>query len=37
MRKMLPAFLVTAAVLAFSLWALPQLPAQVATHWGVDG
>jgi uncharacterized membrane protein len=37
MRKMLPAFVVTLATLAFSLWALPRLPAQVATHWGVDG
>ena len=37
MRKMLPAFAVTLATLAFSLWALPRLPAQVATHWGVDG
>jgi uncharacterized membrane protein len=37
MRKMLPAFLVTAAVLAFSVWALPQLPARVTTHWGIDG
>lgn len=37
MRKMLPAFVVTAAALAFSLWALPQLPAQVATHWGLSG
>lgn len=37
MRKMLPAFVVTAAALIFSLWALPQLPAQVATHWGISG
>jgi uncharacterized membrane protein len=37
MRKMLPAFLGTAAVLTFSLWALPQLPSQIATHWGFDG
>ena len=37
MRKMLPAFLVTLALLAFSLWALPQLPDKVATHWGLDG
>jgi uncharacterized membrane protein len=34
---MLPAFVLTAATLAFSLWALPRLPAEVATHWGVDG
>jgi len=37
MRKMLPAFLGTAVVLLFSFWALPQLPARVATHWGFDG
>ena len=37
MRKMLPAFFVTLALLAFSLWALPQLPDKVATHWGLDG
>jgi len=34
---MLPAFVVTLATLAFCLWALPRLPAQVATHWGVNG
>lgn len=37
MRKMLPAFLVTAAMLAFSLWALPHLPERVPTHWGING
>jgi uncharacterized membrane protein len=37
MRKMLPAFFVTAVILAFSLWALPTLPTRVVTHWGVDG
>lgn len=37
MRKMLPAVIVTLATLAFSWWAWPQLPAQVATHWGVNG
>ena len=37
MRKMLPAFAITLALLAFSLWALPQLPDKVATHWGLDG
>ena len=37
MRKMLPAFVVTLALLAFSLWALPHLPDKVATHWGLDG
>ncbi len=37
MRKMLPAFVITAAALAFALWALPQLPERVATHWGMNG
>ena len=37
MRKMLPAFVVTLALLAFSLWVLPHLPEEVATHWGLDG
>lgn len=37
MRKMLPAFIVTAAALAFSLWALPHLPDRVPTHWGMNG
>jgi len=37
MRKMMPAILVTIATLAFSWWAWPQLPAEVATHWGIDG
>ncbi len=37
MRKMAPAFVATLAALGFSLWALPQLPAQVATHWGFSG
>ncbi len=37
MRKLLPALLATAVALVFSLWALPQLPARVATHWGFDG
>ena len=37
MRKMLPAFIVAIAAVAFSFWALPQLPSQVATHWGLSG
>jgi len=37
MRKMLPAVIATLATLAFSWWAWPQLPAEVATHWGVNG
>jgi uncharacterized membrane protein len=34
---MLPAFIVTAAAFAFALWALPQLPDRVPTHWGLNG
>jgi uncharacterized membrane protein len=37
MRKMLPAFILTLAALAFSWWAWPQLPERVATHWGANG
>lgn len=37
MRKMLPAFIVIAAALAFAFWALPHLPERVPTHWGIDG
>ena len=37
MRKLWPGLLVLAAAVAFSLWAAPQLPEQVATHWGVSG
>lgn len=37
MRKLLPAFILTAAALAFSLWALPHLPDRVPTHWGING
>jgi len=37
MRKLVPAYLLTLATLGFSLWIFPQLPAQVATHWGIDG
>jgi uncharacterized membrane protein len=37
MRKLLPALLGTVVALGFSLWALPHLPDQIATHWGFDG
>lgn len=37
MRKLWPGLLVLAAAVAFSLWAAPQLPERVATHWGVSG
>ncbi|HEU4829755.1 MAG TPA: SdpI family protein [Gemmatimonadales bacterium] len=37
MRKLLPGMLATLAALGFGLWALPGLPDQVATHWGLNG
>ena len=37
MRKLWPGLLVLAAAVAFSLWAAPQLPERVTTHWGVSG
>jgi immunity protein, SdpI family len=37
MRKLLPAISAVILVLAFSLWALPQLPDRMATHWGLSG
>ncbi len=37
MRKLWPGLLVLAAAVAFSIWAAPQLPERVATHWGVSG
>ncbi len=37
MRKLLPGIGAIIASLGFSLWALPRLPAQVPTHWGLDG
>jgi uncharacterized membrane protein len=37
MRKLWPGLLVLAAAVAFSLWAAPQLPERVVTHWGVSG
>lgn len=37
MRKLLPGILATIAALGFGIWALPNLPEQVATHWGFDG
>lgn len=32
-----PSWVILAGIWAFSLWAWPRLPAQVAVHWGVDG
>src|SRR5690606_15651626 len=37
MKKMAPGMLAVLAALAFGVWALPELPEQVATHWGLDG
>lgn len=37
MRKLIPGILATLAALGFGIWALPGLPDQVATHWGLDG
>lgn len=37
MRKLFPGLLVVAAATAFSVWAYPQLPAQVATHFNLHG
>jgi uncharacterized membrane protein len=37
MRKMIPGLLALALALAFGLWALPSLPEQVASHWGLSG
>ena len=37
MRKMIPGLVALAAAMAFGIWALPDLPAQVASHWGLSG
>jgi uncharacterized membrane protein len=37
MRKLWPGLFVMALATAFGFWALPQLPEQVASHWGLDG
>lgn len=37
MRKLIPGLLVIAAAAIFSVWAFPQLPAQVATHFDLQG
>ena len=37
MRKLFPGLLVVAVAAAFSVWAYPQLPAQVATHFNLHG
>jgi uncharacterized membrane protein len=37
MRKLIPGLLAVAAAAGFSVWAYPQLPAQVATHFDLNG
>jgi len=37
MRKLLPGLLGLLIAAGFSFWAYAQLPARVATHWGIDG
>jgi uncharacterized membrane protein len=37
MRKLIPGLLALAAAAGFSVWAYPQLPAQVATHFDFHG
>jgi len=37
MRRLWPSFVVFAVAVGFSIWAYPRLPAQVATHWGIQG
>jgi len=36
-RKLIPGLLALAAAAGFSVWAYPHLPAQVATHFTLDG
>ncbi len=37
MRRLTPGFAFLLAALAFGLWALPHLPARVASHWSLAG
>jgi uncharacterized membrane protein len=37
MRKLIPGLVLLLAATAFSVWAYPQLPATVATHFDIDG
>ena len=37
MRKMIPGLVALVAAAAFSVWAYPQLPAEVATHFDLHG
>ncbi len=37
MRKLWPSVIALGLVVVFTIWAYPQLPAEVTTHWGMDG
>ena len=37
MRRIIPGIIAILVALAFGIWALPGLPAEVASHWGLDG
>lgn len=37
MRKLIPGLTAAALTLGFTLWAWSRLPAEVATHWGMNG
>ena len=37
MRRLMPGFALLLAALAFGLWAMPHLPAQVTSHWNMAG
>jgi uncharacterized membrane protein len=37
MRKLIPGIAAILVALAFGIWALPNLPVEVASHWGLDG
>ncbi|HTO73158.1 MAG TPA: SdpI family protein [Gemmatimonadales bacterium] len=37
MRRLWPSFIAFGLAVALSVWAYPRLPAQVATHWGIEG
>ncbi|MEO8029542.1 MAG: SdpI family protein [Gemmatimonadota bacterium] len=37
MRKLWPSLVALGLVAIFTIWAYPQLPADITTHWGLDG
>ena len=37
MQRIIPGITAILAALAFGIWALPDLPAEMASHWGLDG